>query len=79
LGDNFEDNKSVDEQDYTGFGLSYLRQEGAAMHPDDTEREMNDAYYLRQLQAYVDSHGIDETKKSYCSRPHLLEKLTEKE
>ena len=63
-------------EDVTGFGLAYIRKEGAAMHPDDTEAEMGDVFYLKQLQAFKDEHGIEVTKKSYCSRPYLLEELS---
>ena len=60
-----------------GFGLSVLKKEGATAHPDiyDNVGSTSDAWYLRQLQGYKDWAG-DNVYETWCSRPHLLEKLT---
>ena len=67
------------------FGLARIKAEGMAMHPDDEHfcicdkccagRLSDDVWYLKQLQAYADWRGAEETKAEWCSRPHLLEKL----
>ena len=62
-----------------GFGLVHLKKEGAAAHPDGyTYRdgsEVSDEWYLRQLKAYAEWNGVENTKQEMCERPHLLEKL----
>lgn len=58
-----------------GFGLAPLKKEGAPCHPDTFLMVMTDEMYLKQLQFYADYHGIEEARKTMCSRPHLLEKL----
>ena len=58
------------------FGLAPLVTEGSPYHPDDLEcDEMEDEWYLKQLQAYSDYYGIDEAKRCFSTRPYLLEKL----
>jgi hypothetical protein len=64
------------------FGLVPLKAEGMAAHPDaygigyaNGDKFGGDERYLRQLQAYADWHGVEETKQELCSRPHVLEKL----
>lgn len=66
----------------TGFGLLPLKAEGMASHPDahgigygNGAKFGGDERYLRQLQAYADWHGVEETRKEQCSRPWLLERL----
>ena len=34
------------------FGGCHLKKEGCAMHPDDTECDLTDVAYVRQLEAY---------------------------
>jgi hypothetical protein len=36
----------------TGFGLAYVRQEGCAIHPDDTDTDLTEEQYAKQLAAY---------------------------
>lgn len=67
------------------FGLIPLKAEGMASHPDahgigydNGDKFGADERYLRQLQAYADWCGLEETKATLCSRPWLLDKLTEK-
>lgn len=56
-----------------GFGLAYIRQEGCAIHPDDTDADYTDDQYLRQLRAY---HENNDAFKVPCSRPELLAKVS---
>lgn len=65
-----------------GFGNVPLKAEGMAAHPDaygigydNGHKFGDDERYLRQLQAYADWHGVEETKQEQCSRPWLLERL----
>jgi len=67
---------------YSDFGLASLKAEGKAMHPEDLlswtwedDNDQTDKWYLMQLQAFKDWAGHDTVNTSYCSRPHLLEKL----
>ena len=62
---------------HKSFGLVSLRKEGAIAHPDiyDNVDDASDKWYLRQLQGYKDWAG-DHVYETWCSRPHLLEKLT---
>ena len=57
--------------------FSYPQAEGQASHPDffDNVDELSDERYLRQLQAFADWIGVEETKTYYCSRPSLLRDL----
>ena len=64
------------------FGLSPLKAEGQAAHPDaygigysNGHKFGDDENYLNQLRAYAEWRGIEETKRESCSRPHLLELL----
>ena len=66
----------------SGFGLLPLKAEGMASHPDahgigydNGDKFGSDERYLKQLQAYADWHGVDETKREQCSRPWLLDRL----
>jgi hypothetical protein len=68
-----------------GFGLVPHKAEGQAAHPDaygigydNGGKFGSDEHFLKQLQAYADWHGVEETKKEMCSRPWLLDKLVEK-
>ena len=38
--------------------MIHLKMEGAPIHPDDIDAEMSDEFYIKQLQAYVDTHKI---------------------
>jgi hypothetical protein len=65
-----------------GFGLVPVKAEGKAAHPDaygigfdNGHKFGSDEQYLRQLQAYSDWHGVEQTKQEMCSRPHLLSEL----
>jgi len=65
-----------------GFGMIPLKAEGKAAHPDafgigycNGYKFGSDKIYLKQLKAYAEWRGIDETKQEMCSRPWLLEKL----
>lgn len=67
---------------YNGFGLVPLKKEGEAAHPDaygigfcNGNRFKSDEYFLRQLKAYAEWRGVEETKREHCSRPELLELL----
>jgi len=53
-----------------GFGMCHIKAEGHAIHPDDAE--MSNEFYLKQLQAYADWRGVDETVSEGCVRPALL-------
>ena len=54
-----------------GFGMCNFKKEGCAIHPDDTNANMSDETYLRQLQAYYDWSGEIGT----LSRPELKSRL----
>lgn len=58
----------------SGFGLLPLKAEGY----DNGDKFGSDDRYLRQLQAYADWCGVEETKRTQCSRPWLLDKLIER-
>jgi predicted glutamine amidotransferase len=65
-----------------GFGLFPLKAEGMPAHPDgfgigydSGEKFGSDDNYLKQLQAYADWKGYEDTMKTMCSRPHLLSLL----
>jgi len=60
-----------------GFGLARIKQQGAPCHPDDCRIDCDDDFYLEQLQAYAGWRGVEETKKEWCNRPHLLKELDE--
>jgi hypothetical protein len=57
------------------FGLARLKAEGAPVHPDDSEADLTDEQYLRQLQLYKDFHGADSVDGSIV-RDRLLKDLT---
>lgn len=64
------------------FGLSPLKSEGMAAHPDaygigfsNGHKFGDDESYLKQLKAYAEWRGVEKTKKETCSRPHLLDQL----
>ena len=65
------------------FGLLPMKEEGEACHPDAMGMcimgtgylFLDDESYLKQLQAYAKWRGKELTKKTFCSRPHLLKKL----
>lgn len=66
----------------SAFGLLPLKAEGMAAHPDaygigfsNGDKFGGDARYLRQLQAYADWRGVEETRQEQCSRPWLLDQL----
>jgi len=70
------------EKSKDNFGLLPIKAEGKAAHPDAYGIGYDNGYkfgsderYLKQLKAYAKWHGVEETKKEICSRPHLLEKL----
>jgi len=74
------------ELDYStsdkGFGLVPIKAEGKAAHPDvygigfgHGHKFGSDENYLKQLKAYAAWHGIEQTKKEMCERPHLLNQL----
>jgi hypothetical protein len=54
------------------FGIVHLKGEGMPIHPDDTEANMTDAQYLRQLQSYKDAFGC----VGSVVRDQLLQDLT---
>lgn len=58
-----------------GFGLAFVRREGAPIHPDDCDADLSDEQYLRQLKAYAKEHGMELTKKTFCCRPEFLKEL----
>lgn len=63
------------------FGLVPLKSEGMAAHPDCfgigycNGYKFTEEQYLKQLKAYAEWRGVEETKKEECSRPHLLKFL----
>ena len=70
------------EGNMKNFGLVPLKAEGLAAHPDaygigysNGHKFGEDENYLKQLRAYAQWRGIEETKRESCSRPHLLELL----
>lgn len=65
-----------------GFGLLPLKEPGKAAHPDaygigynNGHKFPTDEGYFRQLRAYSQWRGVEETKEEMCSRPHLLDEL----
>lgn len=75
-------NHYKEKKDITGFGLVPIKAEGMPAHPDaygigydNGDKFGSDKYYLKQLKAYADWRGIEQTKKEFCSRPHLLDQL----
>ena len=67
---------------FNGFGLLPIKEEGKPAHPDaygigydNGDKFGSDKNYLRQLKAYAEWRGIEETKNTMCSRPWLLDKL----
>ncbi len=80
---NDEEMKMISvEYERIGFGLCVLKKEGEAAHPDGYGIGMGNGYkfpsdeqYLKQLRAYAEWHGIDETKREMCERPYLLDLL----
>lgn len=53
---------------------SYLRREGAAMHPDDASTELSDSAYEKQLRAYLSDTG-DILDGLFCSRTEIQDKI----
>jgi len=62
----------------TPIQTCHPKAEGMAVHPDDTEAHMSDAFYLKQLQQYANWRGLQETKIESCSRPEVLDLLAQK-
>ena len=64
-----------------GFGLIPLKEEDRPAHPDaygigyDSGHKFSDEDYLRQLRAYAEWRGIEETKKTMCSKLDLLDQI----
>jgi DNA/RNA-binding domain of Phe-tRNA-synthetase-like protein len=58
----------------SGFGLAFLKVEGGAVHPDDTEADYSDEAYIRQFNAYLKDTGLSKDNTP-CSRPELLERI----
>jgi hypothetical protein len=56
------------------FGLSFIKVEGGAVHPDDTEADYSDERYIKQFNAYLKSTGLSKDN-TLCSRPELLERI----
>ncbi len=60
-------------------GLAHLKVEGAPAHPDgytlENGDELSDEWYLRQLKAYAEWRGMENTKQEMCERPYLLDEL----
>ena len=64
------------------FGLVPIKAEGRAAHPDAYGIGMGNGYkfgdddrYFKQLRAYAEWRGIEQTKKESCERPWLLDRL----
>ena len=55
--------------------LTPLKAEGMPVHPDTFCWNGTDEAYLLRLQAYADWRGIEETKRTECSKPEMLERL----
>ena len=45
------------EESVSGFGLMHIREEGAPLHPDDSDFIWEGEDYERQLRAYNEYHG----------------------
>lgn len=60
-----------------GFGLTYLRQEGGAIHPDDVMGcgDADLAQYRSELKAYILCNGYNSDE--YCSHPEVLAEILE--
>lgn len=44
------------------FGHAYIKQQGAAVHPDELNPNISDAYYIRQGEAYIqDTEDVETT------------------
>jgi len=57
------------------YSFAYVRMEGAAVHPDDTDAGLTDEQFLKQLQAHKDALGEYDVRQVWCSRPELLKLL----
>lgn len=56
-----------------GFGLAYLKKEGAPIHPDDPIMgDLTDEEYIKQASGYLDATGWDQLGKVWWSRPELI-------
>ena len=64
-----------------GFGLCYLKTEGAHIHPDDHNHgislKCSDDEYIKQMIGYIKDNELDATflQISFCSRPYLIDKI----
>lgn len=47
----------------TGFGMAHVKQEGCAIHPDDTDADMTDEQRAAQLAAYSRDQATDKKAK----------------
>ena len=56
------------------FGFAFVKVEGGAVHPDDTEADYSDERYIKQFNAYLRDTGLSK-KNTPCSRPELLERI----
>lgn len=45
----------------SGFGLAHIKMEGAAWHPDETECDVSDAWYIKQGASYIRDTGDEST------------------
>jgi hypothetical protein len=54
--------------------FAYLRAEGCAVHPDDTDADLSDDQYFKQLRAYYINYG-SVVFNTPCSRPDQLAAL----
>lgn len=59
------------------FGTPHVKQEGAPVHPDDTDADMSDGAYVRQLQAYKDHFRLSFSSPEIvnCVRQDLVREL----
>lgn len=56
-----------------GFGLAYIKAEGAPIHPDDCNSDTwPDEVYIKQLEAYDKWHKTN--TKENCIRNYLFKK-----
>lgn len=56
---------------------NYIRKDGAAWHPDDSNcSDMDDAQYKLQLKAYLGDNNLTFEESGLCSRPELFEEVS---
>ena len=62
----------------SGFGMAYIKGAGCAMHPDETDSEVTDEWYIRQGAAYIRDSGDDETCfANDALKPQIMAALAE--